>query len=64
MLIDPAHPFASCEIFELIAIIGALMVGVHAWGALRRAQPWTEDSEIPLYALLGGLALYLRVTLY
>jgi hypothetical protein len=43
-------------LFRLIQIIGALMTGVHVWGAVRREQPWTETAEIPLYAGLAVLA--------
>jgi hypothetical protein len=35
---------------------------VHLWGALRRMQPWTETAEIALYALVTGIALWIRWT--
>lgn len=40
-------------------LIGAfsLMIGVHAWGALRRIQPLSETLEIAVWALLLVLAL-------
>jgi hypothetical protein len=47
-------------LFDLIAWIGALMTALHVWGAIRRVQPWTETAEIPLYAVLAGLAIWLR----
>lgn len=50
-------------IFELIALIGGLMTVVHVWGAVRRIQPWTENVEIVLYAVVGALAAWLRTTL-
>ena len=46
-----------------VALACALMVVVHAWGALRRAQPWTEDAEILLYAALAALAFWLHAGL-
>jgi hypothetical protein len=54
---DPAvQPF-----FFAIAIANfALMVVVHAWGALRRIQPWTETAEIGVWVslLILGLLCY------
>lgn len=55
-----AHPEEHRLLFDLIAAVGVLMVGVHAWGWLRRAQPWTETAEIPLYAALAALAIACR----
>jgi hypothetical protein len=54
-----AHPI----VLEILAAAGLLLAGVHAYGALRRIQPWTEDVEIVLYALVGGAALWLRLGL-
>lgn len=56
-------PAANPILFELIAVIGILLAGVHAWGALRRRQPWTETVEIALYVLVAILAVSLRRTL-
>ena len=53
-------PAAHLEIFELLAVIGALLTVVHAWGAIRRSQPWTETVEIGLYALTTVAAVWLR----
>jgi hypothetical protein len=49
-------PGKSGVLFDVILAALALMVVVHVWGALRRAQPWTENAEIVLYALLFALA--------
>jgi hypothetical protein len=57
------HPERFPVVFELIAWIGALMTALHVYGAIRRVQPWTEDAEIVLYAVLGGLAAWLRAGL-
>ena len=38
----------------------ALMVVVHAWGALRRIQPATETWEIAYWTTLFVLALLFR----
>jgi hypothetical protein len=53
-------PAGNRLLFDLIAAIGVAMVGVHAWGAVRRTQPWTETAEIPLYLGLAALALHFR----
>jgi hypothetical protein len=53
-------PAAHLEIFELLAVICALLTVVHAWGAIRRMQPWTETVEIGLYALATVAAVWLR----
>jgi hypothetical protein len=47
-------------VFELVIVTGASMTAVHTWGALRRAQPWTEDAEIILYGGLTVLAWWLQ----
>lgn len=47
------------DVFMLLALIGVLMIAIHGWGALRRAQPWTETAEIGLYALVTGASLWL-----
>ncbi|MEY3212338.1 MAG: hypothetical protein RIT28_2819 [Pseudomonadota bacterium] len=50
---DPAaHPY----VLEIIFIACLGMTLVHAYGALRRIQPWTENAEILLYAAMTGLA--------
>jgi len=41
--------------FQIVIANFALMVAVHAWGALRRIQPWTETAET--FVWLGLLAL-------
>ncbi len=50
-----SHPL----VFELIIASGALMVGVHAWGAIRRVQPSTETVEIGLYVAVTAFAAWL-----
>ena len=51
---DPAvQPF-----FFLIVIANfSLMVAVHAWGAIRRIQPWTETAETFVWLALLVLGL-------
>ena len=46
--------------FQIVLVNFALMVGVHAWGALRRIQPWTETAEtfVWLGLLVLGLLCY------
>jgi hypothetical protein len=57
------QPAAHAEIFDLIIGIGAIMVLVHAYGAIHRIQPWTEDAEILLYGTTAALAAWFRTTL-
>jgi hypothetical protein len=56
-------PRAYPIVLEILAAAGLLLTGVHAYGAWRRIQPWTEDVETLLYALVGGVALWLRLGL-
>jgi hypothetical protein len=58
-----SDPEAHRAIFDLIGCIGAIMVGIHVYGALRHVQPWTETAEIGLYACLACLAFALRSSL-
>lgn len=41
--------------FQIVIANFALMVAVHAWGAIRRVQPWTETAET--FVWLGLLVL-------
>jgi hypothetical protein len=43
--------------FDLLVGAAALMVVVHAWGAVRGIQPWTETVEIGFWLLLLVLTL-------
>jgi hypothetical protein len=43
--------------FQVIIAAAALMVVVHAWGALRRIQPLTETVEIVFWAALVALGV-------
>lgn len=57
------HPEAHPMAFETIAAIAAVMTVVHVHGAIRRIQPWTETAEIALYAIVGSLAVWVRLSL-
>lgn len=52
-------PRGHRAIFELIGWATGFMVLLHAWGAIRRTQPWTEDLEIVLYAAVCGTSTWL-----
>ena len=43
--------------YEVLALTGASMVVVHAWGALREAQPLSETLEILFYCSVFLAAL-------
>jgi hypothetical protein len=57
------QPGTYLIVLEILAGAGLLLSGVHAYGALRRIQRWTEDAEIVLYAVAGSAALWLRLGL-
>lgn len=44
-------------VFNFLAAIFALMVGLHIYGAAKRIQPITETLEIGMYAVLLALTL-------
>ncbi len=56
-------PRGHLYVFDLIAVACGLMTVLHAWGALRRTQPWTEDVEIVLYGAVCAIAIGLRLRL-
>lgn len=43
--------------FEVLFLVFALMVVLHAVGMVQRIQPWTENAEIVMYSGLAALAL-------
>jgi hypothetical protein len=43
-------------IFEVGFLTGALLAGVHVWGALQRRQPWTETAEIAFWSAMAAAA--------
>jgi chromate transport protein ChrA len=53
-------PKSQPALFDLIALVGAAMVVVHVWGALRKAQPISETVEIVFYAAVGVAAAWIR----
>lgn len=57
---SPTH---QALLLDLIALAAFLLTGVHAWGALSHAQPWTEDAEVLLYGAATVVALWIRYSL-
>jgi len=53
-------PAARRWLFLLLALAGALLAVVHAIGAVRDAQPLSEDLEVTGYAAFALLALCCR----
>jgi hypothetical protein len=47
-------------LFELVALSTGLMVVVHVWGALRKAQPLSETVETVVWAVTFVFALWIR----
>lgn len=56
-------PRAHRDAFDLVALVAAAMTAVHAYGALKRVQPWTEDAEIVAYVATLGASIWFRVHL-
>jgi hypothetical protein len=50
-------PQAQPFFFELMLLVFVGMIGLHVYGALKRAQPITETMEIGLWIVLFVLAL-------
>jgi hypothetical protein len=51
------RPEENRVIFDVGFLTGALLTVVHAWGALRRRQPWTETAEIVLWSAMAAAAV-------
>lgn len=58
-----SRPGEHRYVFDLIGLTCGLMTFVHVWGALRRAQPWTEHLEIIMYGAVAVLAVWIRSSL-
>ncbi len=50
------HPSAHPVVLEIIIAALGIMTLVHILGALERSQPWTENVEIAMYAVLTAIA--------
>ncbi len=50
-------------LFELISLTTGLMVFVHVWGMLRKAQPLSENVEILVWAVVFVFSLWIRFSL-
>ena len=57
------RPEEQRTMVEVGFLTGALLVAVHAWGALLRRQPWTETAEIAFWSAMaaGALVAYPRI---
>ena len=60
---DPMFSILEVLIIVMAPLLVALMVAVHAWGAIRRAQPAIETLEIGLYAAVTAFAAWLYARL-
>ncbi len=54
-------PSSHKMLFELVGLATGMMTLVHIWGALRRAQPWTETAEIGFYGAVSATAFWIRL---
>ena len=50
------RPEENRIVFEVGFLTGALLAGVHVWGALLRRQPWTETAEIAFWSAMAAAA--------
>jgi hypothetical protein len=53
------NPWQYRSVFDLVILIGIFLIGVHAYGYLKKNQPVIENVEIILYTLVSFLAWYL-----
>jgi hypothetical protein len=51
------RPEENRIVFEVGFLTGALLAGVHVWGALLRRQPWTETAEIAFWSAMAAAAV-------
>jgi hypothetical protein len=51
------RPEENRIVFEVAFLTGALLAGVHVWGALLRRQPWTETAEIGFWSAMAAAAV-------
>ena len=49
-------PWGFRAVFDLIILIGVFMTAVHAYGFLRKTQPWFENLETLVYPVVSFLA--------
>jgi hypothetical protein len=49
-------PLGYRPIFDLVIWSGIFLTGVHAYGFIKRVQPWFENVEVALYPLVSLLA--------
>jgi hypothetical protein len=55
-----AHdPWQYRFVFDLVILIGIFLIGVHAYGYIKKNQPVVENVEIILYALVSLMSWYL-----
>jgi hypothetical protein len=50
-------------LFELVAIICGLMIGIHVWGWIRKTQPLSETVEIAVWVVEFAFALWIRFSI-
>src|SRR4030095_2762456 len=48
-------PVQYRSVFVLLIIVSILMAAVHAYGMLKKAQPWFENVEVILYGVMAFL---------
>lgn len=51
-------PVQYRSVFVLLIIVSILMAAVHAYGMLKKAQPWFENVEVILYGVMAFLAYF------
>ena len=56
-LVAAGEPTVQPFFFGIAIANFTLMVGVHAWGAIRGIQPWTETAEIAIWVGLVVVTL-------
>lgn len=57
------NPAAHLDTLEILLGAATLLLLVHAWGALRRVQPWQENLETLMYIGVVSAGIYIYIKL-
>lgn len=64
MLFAVAHgipdPKSHHILFDMVTLVSGLMIVIHVYGAIRKAQPLSETIEIAVWAVAFAFAAWIR----
>jgi chromate transport protein ChrA len=58
-----SDPKSHRALFDLVSLSTGLMVFVHVWGALRKAQPLSETVETAVWAMVFITSVWIRFSM-